>query len=223
MKRNKIAIWLLMSILFLTGSAVSVSAQDDYHWDKELVPKVIIRNPQIITKLLAALYIIESNVNFIEIYDVDQNGPSEGDLLKVNPSDQVYPLYMISAEAQVILQDIPVPVNLEKIGYTVNIRKPKTPEERILHTLAYAIKTVYSPQKPLKLYFEQDEEGKYYFQLLGYEEKDLKDRKVSFGNQQVMDLLKSLYKEISEGEPTIIHVFKTEKEIIKVPEEELKE
>ena len=216
MKKYNICIWFL---LFTLGIIVSVSAQDDFRWDKELVPKVVIKDEVVIKKLLSALYIIDTNAEYIEIYDVDYNGPSEGDLLKVHPSDLVQPLYMISAQAQDILDDIPIPDNIEKIGYTINIRSPKSAEERILHTLAYAIKTVYSPNKPLKLYFEQDEEGKYKFQLLGYEEEDFRNVKVKFGDKQVMDILKSLYKEITEGAPTVIHVYKKEKETITVPEE----
>ncbi len=211
-----------MILFFIFSQLISIStsfAQEKFYWDKELVPKVVVKEKEMIDKLLAALYIIDTEANAIEIYDVDQNGPSEGDLLKVNPSEQVHSLYLISREAQELLESIPVTPNVEKVGYTIDVRNPQTPEERILNALAYTIKTVYSPQKPMKLFFEQDEDGKYRFQLLGYSPEDLKDAQVNMGEKEIVDLLRAVYKEISEGPPTVIHVLKREKITLKVPEE----
>lgn len=215
------AIIFLMSGLYSTALA---QEEMGFYWDKELVRKVVINDKEIINRLLIDLFIIEADVSQIEIFDVDKNGPSEGDLLKVYPSENVYSIKMLSAEVQETMNKWPYTENIEKRGKTVNIRKAETAEEKILYVLAYAINALYSHDKPLKLYFEQKESGIYTYELLGYNPKELKqDSDVLLGDdkqQKIMDLFKAFYKEMTEGPPTLIHVVETERDTIRVPMEE---
>jgi len=215
---------IIIGVFIALTSLASFAQKDgDIYWDKELVRKVVISEKEVINRLLIDLFIIESEVNTIEIFDVDKNGPSEGDLLKVYPSESVYPIKMLSAEVQEIMNKWPYTENIEKRGKTVNIRNDDnaTAEEKILYVLAYAIQTLYSYDKPVKLYFEQKETGIYTYELLGYNPKELKHDEVALGSdkqKKIMDLFKAFYKEMTQGPPTIIHVVKSEKEIIEVPQ-----
>lgn len=204
-------------------------AQESYRWDKELVQKVEIRDKKVINKLIFELFIPESDVEYIEIFDADGNGAAEGDLLKVHPSRNVYTLYMLSKDSRDILTGIPLPPNIEDIGLTININNPETAHERILFILASTIKELYSQDKPLKLYFEQNEDGTYRFEFFGYRPEDLIDKDVNLGKnqtQRIHDLLKALYKEFNkefvDWQPTVIHVIKTERDTLFVPETKLK-
>lgn len=215
-----LAIPILLISFGLTGLA-----QQNFVWDKELVQKVTITDQAVIKKLVFDLFIPESDIKFIEIFDVDKNGAAEGDLLKVHPSRNVYPLYMLSQDTREILRKIPYPPNLEDFGLTINIKNPDDAKERILFILASTIKELYSQDKPLKLYFEQNEDGVYRFDFFGFSEADLKDKDINLGKnkgQQIHDLLKALYKEFNEEfvswQPTVIHVIKTERDTLVVPE-----
>ncbi len=220
---------ILIIILIQVIIPFSSFAQERYRWDKELVQKVELRDKKIIDKLVLELFIPESDVEYIEIFDVDGNGAAEGDLLKVHPSRNVYPLYMLTKESRDILTGIPLPPNIEDIGLTININNPETAHERILFILASTIKELYSQDKPLKLYFEQNEDGTYRFEFFGYKPEDLIDKDVNLGKnqtQRIHDLLKALYKEFNkefvDWQPTVIHVIKTESDTIFVPETKLK-
>lgn len=203
--------------------------QENYKWDKELVQKVEIRDKNVINKLLLQLFIPESDVQLIEIFDVDGNGAAEGDLLKVHPSRNVYPLTLLSKESRDILTGIPLPPNIEDYGLTVNINNPESASERILFILASTIKELYSQDKPLKLYFEQNEDLTYRFEFFGYNPEDLKDKEVNLGKsqqQRIHDLLKALYKEFNQEfvdwQPAVIHVIKTVRDTLYVPEKKSK-
>lgn len=211
--------------ILLISSGLTGLAQQNFVWDKELVQKVTITDQAVIKKLVFDLFIPESDIKFIEIFDVDKNGAAEGDLLKVHPSRNVYPLYMLSQDTREILRKIPYPPNLEDFGLTINIKNPDDAKERILFILASTIKELYSQDKPLKLYFEQNEDGVYRFDFFGFSEADLKDKDINLGKnkgQQIHDLLKALYKEFNEEfvswQPTVIHVIKTERDTLVVPE-----
>jgi len=211
--------------MYVTIAAIRLFGQQNYGWDKELVQKVTIIDQSVIKKLVFELFIPESDITFIEIFDVDKNGAAEGDLLKVHPSRNVYPLYMLSQDTREILRKIPHPPNLEDVGLTINIKNPDDAKERILFILASTIKELYSQDKPLKLYFEQNEDGVYKFDFFGFSEADLKDKDIDLGknrSQQIHDLLKALYKEFNEEfvswQPTVIHVIKTERDTLVVPE-----
>ncbi|HEX9975495.1 MAG TPA: hypothetical protein VGD14_25820 [bacterium] len=225
MNRSKYLFCVIANSIFLIMSGVTVLAQQNFGWDKELVQKVTLTDQSVIKKLSFELFIPESDIKFIEIFDVDKNGAAEGDLLKVHPSRNVYPLYMLSQETRELLRKIPHPPNLEDVGLTINIKNPDDAKERILFILASTIKELYSQDKPLKLYFEQNEDGVYRFDFFGFSEADLKDKDIDLGkskNQQIHDLLKALYKEFNEEfvswQPTVIHVIKTECDTLVVPE-----
>ncbi len=218
----------VLMIIFLMFS-YRLDAQVSYKWDKELVQKVEIRDKKVIDRLLMELFIPESNVEFIEIFDVDANGAAEGDLLKTHPSRNVYSLYMLSKESRETLRGIPLPPNVEDIGLTININNPQTPSERILFILASTIKELYSQDKPLKLYFEQNEDKTYRFEFFGFNPEDLKDKDVALGKgqaQKIHDLLKALYqefnKEFVDWQPTVIQVIQTQRDTIYVPEKPTK-
>lgn len=216
-------------VLMVLISAFRIFAQESFKWDKELVQKVEIRDKKVVDKLLLELFIPESDVEYIEIFDVDGNGAAEGDLLKVHPSRNVYPLYMLSKESRDILTGIPLPPNIEDIGLTVNINNPETASERILFILASTIKELYTQDKPLKLYFEQNADMTYRFEFFGYNEADLKNKDVTLGKNQterIHDLLKALYqefnKEFMDWQPAVIHVVKTERDTFYLPEKKSK-
>lgn len=215
---------LLYIVVQLLGSTF-LTAQESFRWDKELVQKVKIRDKKIIDKLVLELFIPESEIEYIEIFDVDGNGAADGDLLKVHPSRNVYSLYMLSKESRDILTGIPLPPNTEDIGLTININNPETAQERILFILAQTIKELYSEDNPLKLYFEQNEDGTYRFEFFGYKPEELINKEVSLGKdqtQRIHDLLKALYKEFNQEfvdwQPAVIHIVKTEKDTLYVPE-----
>lgn len=226
MKRKTIIKWSLVFFIIQWLIVISVFGQQKYSWDKELVRKVTINNKTIINKLVLELFIPESNVEYLEIFDVDANGATEGDLLRVHPSRNVYSLMMLSKECREILGSIQLPANTEEMGYTININDPSTPQQRILFILASTIKALYSQDKPLKLYFEQNDSGLYKFEFYGFNPVDLKDDKnFTLGKgqkEQIHDLLKALYKEFNEEfvswQPTVIHVIKTERDTLVVPE-----
>ncbi len=229
MKRENYMTCVIMVAMMLLWSGATLIAQEDYKWDKELVQKVDIRDRKVIDKLLQELFIPESNVEYIEIFDVDANGAAEGDLLKTHPSRNVYPLYTLSRESREILRGIPLPPNFEDIGMTKNIVNPETPSERILFILASTIKELYSQDKPLKLYFEQNENGTYRFEFFGFVSEDLKDKDLALGKGQTKrmhDLLKALYqefnKEFVDWQPTVIQVVHTERDTIYLPEKPTK-
>ncbi len=219
-------------ILILVGflSVPPAFSQENYIWDKELIRKVIITNADTIKLLADELLIPESEIKQIEIYDVDQNGAGVGDLLRVQPSRAVYPLYFVSQRCQKILAKIPIPKNIIEKGSIISISgDPKTPTERILYALASVVTKIYTQDKPLKLYFEQTEDGLFIFELMGYHSDLMKDTDVSFGNviadtsqANVQDLLKALYKELYEEylgwQPMAIHIVKTVRDTIIVPE-----
>ena len=218
MWQNKQSIQILGVMIFLVFITLNSIAQESFKWDKELVQKVEIKDKKIINELIFQLFIPEADVELIEIFDVDGNGAAEGDLLKTHPSRNVYPLYILSKESRDILAGIPLPPNIEDIGLTVNINNPESASERILFILASTIKELYSQDKPLKLYFEQNEDMTYRFEFFGYNPDDLKDKEVSLGKsqkQRIHDLLKALYKEFSQEfvdwQPAVIHVVKTER------------
>ena len=222
---SKLVLIVMIILLFTTFRSF---AQESYRWDKELVQKVEIRDKNVINKLLLELFIPESDVQFIEIFDVDGNGAAEGDLLKAHPSRNVYPLTLLSKESRDILTGIPLPPNIEDIGLTVNINNPESASERILFILASTIKELYSQDKPLKLYFEQNEDMTYRFEFFGYNPKELKDKEVSLGKnqtQRIHDLLKALYKEFNQEfvdwQPAVIHILKIERDTLYVPEKKL--
>lgn len=225
MNRKKYLFCMTSIPILLISSGLTGLAQQNFVWDKELVQKVTITDQAVIKKLVFDLFIPESDIKFIEIFDVDKNGAAEGDLLKVHPSRNVYPLYMLSQDTREILRKIPYPPNLEDFGLTINIKNPDDAKERILFILASTIKELYSQDKPLKLYFEQNEDGVYRFDFFGFSEADLKDKDINLGKnkgQQIHDLLKALYKEFNEEfvswQPTVIHVIKTERDTLVVPE-----
>jgi hypothetical protein len=225
MKRRKYIFGMIAISMFITIAANAVFTQQNFIWDKELVQKVMITDQSVIKKLVFELFIPESDIAFIEIFDVDNNGAAEGDLLKVHPSRNVYPLYMLSQDTREILRKIPHPPNMENVGLTINIKNPDDAKERILFILASTIKELYSQDKPLKLYFEQNEDGVYKFEFFGFSEADLKDKDIDLGknkSQQIHDLLKALYKEFNEEfvswQPTVIHVIKTVRDTLVVPE-----
>jgi hypothetical protein len=219
---SKLMLIVMIILLFITFRSI---AQETYKWDKELVQKVEIRDKNVINKLMLELFIPESDVDYLEIFDVDGNGAAEGDLLKVHPSRNVYPLYMLSKESRDILLGIPLPPNVEDIGLTININNPETASERILFILASTIKELYTQDKPLKLYFEQNEDKTYKFEFFGYNPEDLKDKDVALGKnqtQRIHDLLKALYKEFNQEfidwQPAVIHIVKTERDTLYLPE-----
>jgi len=225
MKKRKYLISTIVIWMFVMAATVTIFGQQNFVWDKELVQKVTITDQSVIKKLVFELFIPESDISFIEIFDVDKNGAAEGDLLKVHPSRNVYPLYMLSQDTREILRKIPHPPNIQDVGLTINIKTPDDAKERILFILASTIKELYSQDKPLKLYFEQNEDGVYRFDFFGFSEEDLKDKDIDLGkgrNQQIHDLLKALYKEFNEEfvswQPTVIHVIKTERDTVIVPE-----
>ncbi len=229
MWQKKIIYFIMLVMIILLSITLRILAQESYKWDKELVQKVEIRDKKAIDKLLLELFIPESDVELIEIFDVDGNGAAEGDLLKVHPSRNVYPLYMLSKESRDILTGIPLPPNIENIGLTVNINNPETASERILFILASTIKELYAQDKPLKLYFEQNEDMTYKFEFFGFDQADLKNKDLNLGRSQterIHDLLKALYqefsKEFADWQPTVIHVVKTVRDTIYVPEKSSK-
>jgi len=225
MWQKKLSKLITLTMIFYVIISFNLIAQESYKWDKELVQKVEIRDKKIIDKLIFELFIPEDDVQYIEIFDVDGNGAAEGDLLKTHPSREVYPLYMLTKESRDILTGIPLPPNIEDIGLTVNINNPESAHERILFILASTIKELYTQDKPLKLYFEQNEDMTYKFEFFGYNPEDLKDKEVSLGKsqtQRIHDLLKALYKEFNQEfvdwQPAVIHVVKTERDTLYLPE-----
>ena len=233
MKNVRINHLLLFILLNIIISNTLYSQQDNFKWDKELVPKVRIVDRELIHNLELELFLIESEIDYIEIFDIDGNGIAEGDLLKVYPSQNVSSLYELSRKTTDMLSAIPHPDNTEDIGLTLNINKsPDTAQERILLILATAIKELYGDDKPIKLYFEQTDESVYKFELLGFRASDLKgaDDYIGIGGkaekeiqkQKIHSLLKALYEEFNEEfitwQPTVIHVIKTEKDTVIVPE-----
>jgi len=230
MKEHKLFLYMIIiissALLFLTIGF----AQDDFHWDKELVSKVEIHDKALINKFVMEMFIPESNIEYMELFDVDDNGATEGDLLKVHPSRNVYSLDLLSKESRVMLKKIPEPPNRKQEGYTKEFSDPSTAEEKILFVLVMAIKDLYSQDNSLKLYFEQSDDGLYRFELLGFDPKVLKqDKDISFGkvtSKRIQDLLKALYKEFYDEhigwQPTVIHVIKNTKEIIYVPSDDSK-
>lgn len=229
MRSARLIISAILATMIVLITVDKLIAQETFKWDKELVQKVEIRDRKIIDKLLMELFIPESNVEFIEIFDVDANGAAEGDLLKTHPARNVYSLYMLSKESRDILRGIPLPPNFEDIGTIKNLVNPETPSERILFILAQTIKELYSQDKPLKLYFEQNEDGTYRFEFFGFVAEDLKDKELELGKGQtkkIHDLLKALYQEFSkefvDWQPTVIQVIQTERDTIYLPEKPTK-
>ena len=74
----------------------------------------------------------------------------------------------MTKETKDILSMIPPDTNFQKYGMTKEIDKnPQNAEEKILYLLGFAITKLYAQNKPIKLYFEQDENGVYVFNLYG--------------------------------------------------------
>lgn len=236
MRSNKIFSILMITIMFLFVCKINVFSQGknvsdrqkNYSWDKELVGKVIITNPDTIKLLAYELMIAETDIEQIEIFDVDRNGAGVGDLLRVHPSRVVYRLFMISQRCQKILDKIPKPINTIETGTTISIggTPPKTPTERILYALANVITKIYSQDKPLKLYFEQTDDGMFVFELLGYHAGEFNENvnlsETVAEQEHVQDLLKALYRDLYQEylnwQPMAIHVIKTVRDTIIVPE-----
>ena len=225
MGNNKMLKQYLIIFSVILFCFVSGQSQDNFHWDKELVSKVKINDKVLINKLVMELFIPEATIEYMELFDVDDSGPGEGDLIKTFPSGTVYSLYMLSKECRQLLKEIPIPENKLEDGMVKEFADPKTAEEKILFVLVMAIKELYSQDNPLKLYFEQTDDGMYKFELLGFDPKILKqDKDIALGkvtSERIQDLLKALYKEFYEEyinwQPTVIHVIKNTKEIMYVP------
>lgn len=160
---------MVFSFIAISFSFISVHAQQPYAWDKELVSKVIINDQNMIKDLLNELKIVHKDpINQIEIFDINKNGISDNDFLKCLPSGKLYLIATVSPKARDLFAKIPLPANMEEIGYTENIRDSETPQDKILFTLAQTMKELYNPNLPIKMYYEQDRVGIYRFELWGY-------------------------------------------------------
>jgi len=222
----KIKIQVIFLLLIIIVFSNIIQAQDNFVWDFEIVSKVKITDKNYIEQLVLELFIPESDIDYIEIFDVDDNGPTENDLIRVSPSKVVYPMGQLSQKCHELLQKIPQKPNEIQVGKTVNIDKePESAEDKILYILGVAIESLYSLNKPLKLFFEQDEHGGFKYYLLGYREESFKDSAdVSFGKiteANVQGLLKALYRKFSKEyrgfQPTVVRIREVIRDTIYVP------
>ncbi|NOZ60272.1 MAG: hypothetical protein GXO74_01185 [Calditrichaeota bacterium] len=213
-------------LVLIMGSAAKIWSQVEYYYDYEFVSKIVITDKKVIDKLVLDLFLAETNVEKIEIFDIDGNGPGEGDLLRVDPSRNVHTLSMLTKETKDILNGIEKDPNAGDEGLTINIGEhPSTPEEEILSIIGNVIMKIYAHDQPLKLYFEQDEDGTYRYNLYGYKKEMLKDSThFHFGEvseQQVQDLLKALYQEFASEykgfQPTVVRIREVIRDTVYVP------
>jgi hypothetical protein len=217
---------IFVALAFIIFMPVYVSAQIDYRYDYEFVSKIVFKDKKVIDKLLLDLFIPESDVKEIEIFDIDGNGPNQGDLMRVVPSMNVYNISMLTKETSDIFSQIEPAPNVSTIGYTKFINaNPQTAEEKILYILGIAITKLYSQEKPIKVYFEQHEDGTFNFNLYGYERSQLDDKaELNIGEiseSQVQDLLKALYQEFASEykgfQPTVVRIREIIRDTVYVP------
>jgi hypothetical protein len=168
--------YLLFTLLSLFYS--TTHAQLKGTWDKELVSKLILKDRIIINILISELKILEKDsIHYVEIYDFNQDGIGNNDYLKCVPSMKLYPMINISDEIKQLFQKVSAPPSLHEIGITINVKNLKTPQEAILFNLSQVIKENYDQMAPIKVYYEQNEEGLYRFDIWGYESDRMRHKK----------------------------------------------
>jgi len=221
---KKMTIFVILACVFFIPSYAS--AQIDYRYDYEFVSKIVFTDKDIINRLLLDLFIPETDVEMIEIFDIDGSGPNQGDLMRVKPSMNVYNITMLTKETSDILAGIEPDPNISKVGYTKSINSnPQTAEEKILYILGLAMTKLYAQDKPIKVYFEQYEDGTFKFNLYGYEKEKLDDQaNINIGEiseSQVQDLLKALYQEFASEykgfQPTVVRIREVIRDTVYVP------
>ncbi len=219
MLRRETILWI---ILILTVSSTNVLAQG-YAYERELVSKIVFKDKKIIDKLLMDLFIPENDVEKIEIFDIDGNGPTEGDLMRVEPSKSVYYINMLTKETREILAGISPDADVNRTSYVKYITSnPKNAEEKILYIISLAISTLYAQDKAIQVYFEQFENGTYKFNLFGYEKTALQNNKdLPLGSGKLHDLLKALYQEFlteyKDFQPAILRIREVIRDTVYVP------
>lgn len=220
----------LILIIMLCIQLMAANAQNQQRWkyDYEWVSKIVFWDPDLINQLLLDLMIPEVNVTQIEIFDIDGNGPGPGDLMRLEPSYNVYSISdYISKETRDMLASVPKDPNVGKTGITksVSALKQKTAEDKILYIIGYTISQLYATDKPIKIYFEQFPDGTFKFNLYGYDKPSLDSTKnLAIGKvsqSKVQDLLKALYQEFSDEfmgfQPTVVKVREIIQDTLVIP------
>lgn len=221
---RKALVFLILVSIFWNSEVI---CQSGYRYEKELVSKIVITDKKIINRMLMDMLIPETDVEGVEIFDIDGSGPNIGDLMRVIPSNKVYSIDMLTKETSDILRGIPPDPNKSKTGLTkiIGRTKPNSAEDQILYILGKAISQLYATDAPIQVYFEQYGDGTFKFNLYGFErEKFDQDAQVAFGKvteSKVQDLLKALYQEFSSEykgfQPTVVRIREVIKDTVYVP------
>lgn len=150
--------------------------------NRDLIPIVSIVDKPLITMILEQCLIPESNVQKMDVLDINQNGFGEKDIARVYPSGNVYLLEKISEDVQHKMDNWGFQANFQITGANRlpaaydSVETDKAAHS-IFSTLLRGINRNYHDY-PIKIRFERDSIG-VIFEMWGYRED-----KLEIGNPQ---------------------------------------
>jgi hypothetical protein len=176
---------LLLSLLLLEGifpGRIGSQANDLVRVNRDLIPIVTIVDKPLIEMILEQCLIPESNVEKMDVLDINQNGFGERDIARVYPSSNVYLLEKISSDVQNKMDSWGFRANFQITGENrlpaaYDSVETEKAAHSIFSTLLRGINRNYHDY-PIKIRFERDSIG-VIFEMWEYHED-----KLEIGNPQ---------------------------------------
>lgn len=183
-KINRIFPFLILVLIFTLGMQIVVNSgpRQSVNVNRDLIPLVSITDKQLIQTILDQCLIPESDVEKMEILDINKNGFGAKDIARVYPSSQVYLLDKVSSDVQKSMDSWGFQANFQITG----ANKPPAAYDSvetdkaahcIFSTLLRGINRNYHDW-PIKVRFERDSIG------VIFEMWDYTDNKLETGNPQ---------------------------------------
>lgn len=179
----KIFLWcfgIILVCLWHTGSNcqnAKPTQNEVIIWDRVMMDKVSITNPETIKFLLKNCYIFSTEeVTRLDIYDVTGNGFGEKDIAETYPDRSIHFLDFVNDIAQKRMNEFEPPENYEKVGENLDPGKYESEgvaQSGILASLLRGVKRNVK-RSPVQIWFRQDSTGVFKFMMSGYKEQELK-------------------------------------------------
>ncbi|MDZ7261986.1 MAG: hypothetical protein ONB05_07770 [candidate division KSB1 bacterium] len=148
-------------------------------YDKRVLYKVSFSDSALIEIFQNEFTIPETLVTRMEVFDIDENGFGQRDIVRTWPSGRIYFMAQVSDSVKKIMGQWSPPNFFIAVGKSTKIdtsglEENERPELRILRTLLSAVQKYYSGN-PLKIWFEQNASG-FCFELWEGESNSLKSQ-----------------------------------------------
>ncbi|MDZ7261987.1 MAG: hypothetical protein ONB05_07775 [candidate division KSB1 bacterium] len=164
---------LVIFTMIMAAPGVGGDGRVDYSY--EFIPVIIVTHPDTIKILLDEFAMAEDKVDSLTIYDVDAQGAGLNDVVKVHPSQKIYPIteFRWTEKARKIMRNWVPPKPKRMTGspeYLDTYRQESVEKQdgrySILSTLLAGLQKNYSGSE-VKLFFSLKPEG-FEFQMVGY-------------------------------------------------------